>query len=83
MRSKSLIYLVLFLSGVVVGSLVGKITADISYLNWLSYGINFGTNSPISINLGVLSFDFGLSINLTVSCIIFIFLALIIGRKVL
>ncbi len=82
MNSKSLIYIVLFLSGVVVGSLVGKLTAGIRFLEWLSYGIKFGTNTPISIDLGVLSFDFGLSINLTISCIIFIFAAMIIGRKV-
>lgn len=82
MKSKSLIYLILFLSGVVVGSFVGKITAGISSLDWLSYGIKFGTDSPISIDLGVLSLDFGLSINLTISCIIFIFIAFILGRKV-
>ena len=67
MKSKSLIYLILFLSGVDVGSFVGKITAGISSLGWLSYGIIFGTDSPISIDLGVLSLDFGLSIYLTIS----------------
>lgn len=83
MKSKSLIYIIMFLSGIVVGSLVGKIAAGIDFLNWLNYGIMFGTKSPVSINFGVLSFDFGLSVNLTISCIIFIFIAMIIARKVL
>ena len=82
MKSKSIIYILLVLSGVVIGSLVGKLTAGIDFLNWLSYGIRFGTKTPFSLELGVISFDFGLSIDLTVSCIIFILLALIIGRKV-
>ena len=82
MNSKGLIYLIMFLSGIVVGTLVGEITKGISFLKWLSYGIVFGTKTPISLELGVLSLDFGLSINLTISCIIFIFAALIIGRKV-
>ncbi len=83
MNSKGFIYLIMFLSGIVVGTLVGEITKSISFLGWLSYGIIFETKSPISLNLGVLTLDFGLSINLTISCIIFIFIALIIGRKVL
>ncbi len=73
----------MFMSGIVIGTLVGEITKGISFLRWLSYGIVFGTDGPISLNLGVLNLDFGLSVNLTISCIIFIFIAMIIGRKVL
>ena len=83
MKSKTFVYLILFLSGVVVGTLVGNITAGIDFLNWLSYGIRFGTNGPISLNLGVIALDFGLSINLTISCIICILIAFIVARKVL
>ena len=83
MRSKSLVYLILILSGVVVGTLVSSITAGIDFLKWLSFGISFGTNSPLSLNLGVLAIDFGISINLTVSCIICILIAFIVARKVL
>ncbi len=83
MKSRTLIHLILILSGIVVGTLVSELTAGIGILSWLSYGISFGTNGPISINLGVLAFDFGISINLTISCIIFIFIALTVGRKVL
>ena len=82
-KSKTLIYIIMFLSGVVVGTLVGNITAGISFLSWLSFGIHFGTENPVSLNLGVLSLDFGLSINLTIACIICIFASLIVARKVL
>ena len=83
MRSKGLIYFIMMLAGIVVGSFVGEITQSISFLRWLSYGISFGTNGPLSLNIGVLALDFGLSINLTISTIVFIFISLIIARKVL
>ncbi len=83
MNTKALLYIIMILSGVVVGTLIGGVTAGIDALAWLSYGINFGMTSPLKLNLGVLSMEFGISINLTISCIICIFAALIIARKVL
>ncbi|MBR3993984.1 MAG: DUF4321 domain-containing protein [Clostridia bacterium] len=83
MKSKSLIYIIMLLSGIVVGTFIGELARGVRYLEWLSYGIKFGTNGPVSLNLGVLALDFGLSINLTISSIIFVLIALIIARKVL
>ena len=83
MRTKTFIYIIMFLSGIVIGTLVANLTAGIGFLHWLSYGINFGTSGPITLNLGVLNLDFGLSVNLTISCIIFILVAMIVAKKVL
>lgn len=82
MHSKSLFYTLMLLSGIVVGTLVGNITKGIEFLSWLSYGIRFGLNTPVQLDLGVLELTFGASINLTVSCIIFIIIAMIIAKKV-
>lgn len=82
MHSKSLFYTIMLLSGVLVGTLVGNVTASVPYLGWLSYGIKFGLENPVNLNLGVLDLTFGISINLTVSCVIFIVLAMIVAKKV-
>ena len=47
-REKNLWILLLFiLSGLVLGGLLGELTKEISYLNWLSYGQSFGLEKPI------------------------------------
>lgn len=82
MHSKSLFYTLMLLSGIVVGTLVGNLTAGIEFLSWLSYGIRFGLKTPVQLDLGVLDLTFGMNINLTISCIIFVIIAMIIAKKV-
>ncbi len=72
----------MLLSGIVVGTLVGNLTAGIEFLSWLSYGIRFGLKTPVQLDLGVLDLTFGMNINLTISCIIFVIIAMIIAKKV-
>lgn len=83
MRNRSLFYTIVILSGVVIGTLVGNLTSGISALSWLSYGLVFGMAEPVRLELGVLSLTFGISINLTIACILCILLAVLIGRKVM
>ena len=82
MRSKTLFFTLMLFSGIVVGTLVGNVTRGVEFLSWLSYGIDFGMKAPVNLELGVLSLTFGFSINLTISCIIFIIIAMLVGRKV-
>lgn len=82
MRSKTLFFILMLLSGIVIGTLVGNVTSGVEFLSWLSYGIDFGTKAPVTLELGVLSFTFGISVKLTVSCIIFIIISMLVGRKV-
>lgn len=78
------LWLILFLIlvGVVAGSLLASLTADISWLSWLSYGLCFGMAEPLILNLGVLSLTFAVSIDLTISVIIFILLSLLLGKLI-
>ncbi len=81
-RSKWLLVLFL-LAGAVVGLLIGELTKNISFLNWLSYGQNFGIspNDPLELKLVVLQLKFGLTLNLSVSVILCIGIAGLLYRK--
>lgn len=82
MKSRTLMFVFLLFSGIVVGSLAGEMAAGVPALSWLNFGLRFGLDAPVSLSLGVIALSFGFSINLTVSCIIFVILSLFIGTKV-
>ena len=56
--------------GIVLGAMVSEMTAGIAWLSWLSYGLAFGTQAPVVLDLGILSLTFGIRIDLTISAII-------------
>ena len=60
----------LILAGIVLGGFIGELTKDISGLNWLNYGQNFG----------ILAITFGLTIKISISSIIGVFISVIIYR---
>lgn len=72
----------LVLVGIVLGTFVGSITRGVPALSWLSFGLNFGMNSPLALDLGMMQLTFGISVNLTLAVVIFIILSLIIGRAI-
>ena len=61
---------------------VAEMTVGISWLKWLSYGLEFGTESPFILNLSLLRLTFGISVKITVSMILFISLSLLLGRVI-
>ncbi len=82
MRSKNgWVLLVMLLSGIVLGGFIGMLTANVSGLSWLNYGQNFGLESPIVLDLGLLVLTFGLQIQISIASIIGVVLAIIIYRK--
>lgn len=74
--------LFLVLVGIVLGSFVAYMCKSVSFLSWLAYGIDFGLESPLILNLGVMRLTFGISIELTLSTVIFVILSLLIGRAI-
>ena len=82
MRTTFWLNLFLICVGVVTGSMVNEMTAGIPWLSWLSYGLDFGTQAPVNLNLGILSLTFGININLTISAILFIALSLVLGKLI-
>lgn len=79
---RSLYCLFLICAGIVIGSLVAALSANVPFLNWLSYGMDFGLTTPFVLDLAVLKLTFGLSLKLTISVVIFVSLALVIGLSV-
>ena len=80
MSSSKLYKFFLVLVGIVVGTFVGYICKGVNALSWLAYGVDFGLESPLVLDLGILQLTFGISINLTLSVVIFVILSLVIGR---
>jgi hypothetical protein len=80
MRRHFWLNLFLLCVGVLVGTLAASLTADIPFLSWLSYGMTFGMPSPAVFDLQVLNITFGISVNLNISVILFVVLALILGH---
>lgn len=75
-------HLFLVVVGIVVGSMVSDMTAGIPALSWLSYGLNFGTKSPVVLDLNAVTLTFGLTLNVTISTAICVALALLLGRYI-
>ena len=75
------VLLLLMLAGVVLGGFIGNALGGISALSWLGYGSSFGLSSPLVLDLGVLTLQFGLTIRFTIAGIIGIVLAFLIYRK--
>ena len=76
----------LLLAGIVVGSFLGHLAKDVSFLTWLNYGMNFALGDPksnniVTLNLGVLVLYFGFSIKITIGSVIGAAAAVIIYKK--
>lgn len=69
-------------AGLVTGSMLAEMTAGIPWLRWLSYGLSFGTESPFVLDLQVIRLTFGISLSVTVSSLLFVALALLLGRLI-
>lgn len=75
------VLVLLMLAGVVLGGFIGNALGGISALSWLNYGSSFGLSSPLVLDLGVLTLQFGLTIRFTIAGILGIVLAFFIYRK--
>ncbi len=82
MKSKFWLNLFLVCVGIVVGTLAADLCADVSFLSWMKYGMDFGMSAPATFDLQVISLTVGLSLNLNISVIIFIILSLILGNLI-
>jgi len=76
------ILLVVILSGLVVGGLLGNLASSVSWLEWLAYGESFGLSDPIVLDLNILQLTFGLMIDINIASIIGMVLAIFIYRKI-
>ncbi len=75
------VLLLMLLAGVVIGGFMGTYLGRISYLNWLAFGMDFGLNDPLVLDLGVLVVQFGIRVKLTISGILGIAFAVVLYKK--
>ena len=82
-RDKSIWILLIFIcSGLVIGGLLGQLASQVEWLNWLSYGQQFGLKEPLILELNVISITFGLMLNINIASIIGMAIALFLYRKI-
>ncbi len=80
MRNSTIYNIFLVLVGIVLGSLVAKITAGVPALGWLSYALAFGFEEPLRLDLSVVHLTFALNVNLSVAVILFVAISLAVGH---
>ena len=68
--------------GVVIGTLAAELCAKIPGLSFLSYGMRFGMATPVTIDLQVITLTFSIALNLNISVILFITLAVVLGKLI-
>lgn len=83
MRKHFWLNLLFVLVGIVTGSMVMELTAGTDWLQWLSFGLDFGTAAPFVLDLHVLTLTFGASVHITVAHVIFVILSILLGRLIL
>ena len=77
---RTIFYAFLLLIGIVVGTLLARVSASVPALGWLSYSLTFGLESPLVLNLAVIRLTFGLSVDLCVSVILCTVISLVTGH---
>ncbi|MBE6643047.1 MAG: DUF4321 domain-containing protein [Clostridia bacterium] len=70
------------LCGIVLGMMIAHYTQNISALSWLSYGLNFGTDAPLVLDLGIFTLTFGISIMLNVATILCVVISLLVAKSI-
>lgn len=75
------VLILLLLAGVVLGGFLATMLGGIPALSWLAYGSSFGLSSPLVLDLGVLTLQFGLTIRFTIAGILGIILAFFIYSR--
>ncbi len=78
MRKNNWACFLLILAGIVIGGFIGSLFPS----TWLNYGQSFGLSQPLSLDLGILSVTFALSIKITIASILGIAVAIVIYRMI-
>jgi len=65
---------------VLIGFVLGTVIAQIFPGSFISYGQEFGLNTPVELNLGFVILTFGLKFHITIAGIIGVILAFVIYR---
>ena len=70
------ILVIVILIGFVIGRFIGTFFAS----SFLNYGQTFGLSNPVELNLGFIILTFGFQIQITISSVLGVILALVVYR---
>lgn len=71
------------LVGTVLGEILGAMLGDTGLLGLIfTHGIPFGLNSPVTVDLRVLTFTFGVSFKMTLLSVLGLLFGIYLSRKV-
>lgn len=76
------ILLVFICAGLVIGGLLGQVASQVEWLNWLSYGQQFGFKEPFVLDLNVIQITFGLALDVNIASIIGLTISLFLYKKI-
>ena len=80
MNKGSWAFVLLLLSGIVLGGFIGEMMSGVPGFSWLNFGQSFRLNDPLVLNFGILVITFGLTIRITMASIIGVIIAILVYR---
>lgn len=78
---KNLFLVILLVLAVVLGKLLGSVTAKQPLLSWLGMSADFGLK-PVTVDLSVVNFTFGLMVNINVAQALLLAVAILVFSSV-
>lgn len=80
---RTIAFLFFLLAGIVLGTVIARLCAEVSFLSWLAYSMSVGldTASPLVLDLIVFKLAFGFSLTVNPAQILCIIIALIVYNK--
>lgn len=80
---KTIAFLFFLLAGIVLGTVVAQLCANVSFLSWLAYTMSVGldTASPLVLDLIVFKLAFGFTLTVNPAQILCVIIALIVYNK--
>lgn len=76
-------FILFFLTGVILGGLLTSLCSNVSFLNWLTFGeeIGVGYPTPITVDLSVIKLSFGFSVDINIIKMLSILLCLWLYKR--
>lgn len=75
------VFLIVLISGLVIGGFIGNTLGGVSFLSWLNYGKTIGLTSPLVLDLEILKINFGITIRFSLCGIIGMIIAILLYKK--
>jgi len=80
-KSKSFNLTILLIVGMVLGGFIGHHLGEYPLLSWLNYGNVIGFDPPFALELGIINFVLGITMNINISSILGMGLGFLVYRQ--